>query len=446
MHPEIEILMAIAKDNGELTEEQKENILRQAESLGEDKAEVERLLATISQEISKNAMATSDCVPDSSPVTLPEQTGKERVNKCPHCGAPITDTMLACPECGYTLQRESQASIEARISIEQLRNQLLACDSGKDLSKSEIALSVEKKISLINTFTMPATKEGLMQLLEFAYSNYVSAFNRESDSDDGSLKDAWYGKTLQAYNMLSRLGAQDQEIQHYLQQYSALMEKQNRKLSKGVKETIWSGVGAVVMISLFLVVLGVDDLIDKNKQGRMDEVMDKIATCVQDHDYQGARYAANKLDAGEQRNKLIDEISAQEIVYLLSQGKIAQARSIAVSINKKRTKESMMQVIAEAEETEERNAGRVKDEIGEMRSLNAIFKEVMECIRKEDFQGARAKAGNNQDLLDEIAANEVNWYVIRRDFESAKKVAVTVHDEEKKEKLLNDIWEHEFNQ
>ena len=41
MHPDIEKLISIAKENGDLTEKQREIILRKAEKLGEDVDEVE---------------------------------------------------------------------------------------------------------------------------------------------------------------------------------------------------------------------------------------------------------------------------------------------------------------------------------------------------------------------------------------------------------------------
>lgn len=377
MHPEIEKLIAIAKDNGKLTERQKEIILRKAESLGEDKDEVEFLLETISQDVSLNSATASNNVTDFA-VALSEQTGKEKVNKCPHCGAPVTDTMLSCPECGYTLQRENLASIEARISIDKLRDQLLTCNAGikqEVLSRyMGIDLSVKKKISLINTFTMPATKEGLMQFLEFAYSNYISAPDSGLDflQNSGSLKDAWYGKTMQAYNMLSRLGSKDQEIQQYLQQYSALIKKEKKKLSKKSK-LILGYVLFCVINCAWIIPLAYFGIKGDNA------ALEQVEMCIQNHDYQGAKAAANKY-SGDNK-KLIDDISSQEVVYLLSQGETLQAKAVAASINDENKRESIMQSIAETEKMENQNTGLEKNEIienAEMQNTNAVFKEIIE--------------------------------------------------------------------
>ena len=48
MHPDIEKLLSIAKENGNLTEKQREIILRKAEKLGEDLDEVEMILESLS--------------------------------------------------------------------------------------------------------------------------------------------------------------------------------------------------------------------------------------------------------------------------------------------------------------------------------------------------------------------------------------------------------------
>lgn len=143
------------------------------------------------------------------------------------------------------------------------------------------------------------------------------------------------------------------------------------------------------------------------------------------------------------------------LIFLIGTGVIVcivftALRLFGGSINDENMRESVMQDdVAEVEQTEEQNAVPVNEEIienAEMQNTNAVFKEILKCIRIGDYQGARAKAGNNQELLDEIAAYEVDWYIIQYDFDNAREVAATIHNEKKKEELLKDIWEHEFNQ
>ena len=439
MHPEIEKLIAIAKDNGKLTEKQKEIILRKAESLGEDKDEVEFLLETISQDVSMNSATTSNNVTNHA-VALSEQTGKEKVNKCPHCGAPITDTMLACPECGFSFGKEQSTTREIRQEIAQLEKKLTSVNAKND---SDIfGESVKKQTSIINSFTLPVTKEGLLYLLDFSYTNCVGA-------DDRRIKKAWYGKAMQAYSMLYRLEKKDPDIQGQLVDYSAKLKDCKKEIKH--QQTLSSKIGKgclIYFIVSFLISLLCIPIAYFDIKGDKT-ALEQVEMCIQNHDYQGAKAAANKWSGD--KKKLIDDISSQEVVYLLSQGEILQAKVVAASINDENKRESIMQSIAATEKMENRNTYPEKNEIvedAEMQNTNAVtvFKEIMEYIRNEDFQGARAKAGNNQALLDEIAANEVNWYIIQGALGNAKKAAATVHDERKKEELLKEIWEHEFNQ
>lgn len=437
MHPEIEKLIAIAKDSGKLTEKQKEIILRKAESLGEDKDEVEFLLETISQDVSLNSATVSNNVTDYA-VALSEQTGKEKVNKCPHCGAPVTDTMLSCPECGFSFGREQSTTREIRQEIAQLEKKLTSVNAKKD---SDIfGDSVKKQTSIINSFTLPVTKEGLLYLLDFSYANCVGA-------DDRRIKKAWYGKAMQAYTMLYRLEKKDPAIQGQLVDYSSKLNdcKKEIKSQKTLSSKIGKGCLIYIIVSFLISLLSIPMMFFDIKGD--NSVLEQVEMRIQNHDYQGAKAAANKYSGN--RKKLIDDISSQEVVYLLSQGEILQAKAVAASIDDENKRESIMQSIAETEKNENRNTDPEKKEIienVEMQNTNAVFKEIMECIRIGDYQGARAKAGNNQELLDEVAAYEVNEYIIQYDFDNAREAAATIHNVKKKEELLKDIWEHEFNQ
>ena len=62
---------------------------------------------------------------------------------------------------------------------------------------------------------------------------------------------------------------------------------------------------------------------------------DQIETCLQNHDYQGAKAAANY-------QKDIDMISALEVTYLISQGEIQQAKVVAASISDPEMRESVL--------------------------------------------------------------------------------------------------------
>ena len=156
MHPDIEKLINLAKETGELTEKQREIILRKADALGEDHDEVVFVLETLKTRSNTN----------------PESSLVEKRKKCPNCGAVISETVFQCPECGYTLQKENKASEDTRKLIDGLKESLLK--AAEPLNKTEQWMNplapAQRQANVINTFTLPTTKEGLMQLLDFSYS------------------------------------------------------------------------------------------------------------------------------------------------------------------------------------------------------------------------------------------------------------------------------------
>ena len=230
MHPDIRKLINIATEGGEFSEKQKEIILRKAEKLGEDVDEVEMMLKIMNQSHPNQAKRTDD-----------------KKMRCPGCGAVISETTFACPECGYVLQQENSASIEARKTIELYERKLRDASEKAPSSFMELldTQAPEKRMAqVINSFTMPTTKEGLTQLLEFSYSNYMSSV--------GIIRKAWYGKTLQAYHMLDRIGNGEQGVQALLDNYSVLLNSEKKKIRLGRNGIILLVCGSLVLLLMAL--------------------------------------------------------------------------------------------------------------------------------------------------------------------------------------------------
>lgn len=320
MHQDIEKLINLAKEGGELTDKQKEIILRKAEKLGEDVDEIEMILETTFSSHSNV-----------------EHTQEKRT-RCPNCGAIISDTLLQCPECGYILQKENVASSEAREWIASFQKALLNATNSSSASKrntidsllqSEERAIHDRKLNVINTFTMPVTKEGLSQMLEFSYSNYISTDT--SDWMGKDIKKAWYGRYTQAYNALQRIATDDASIKSLLEQYSLRLKKEKRKISHDTKVSI----GFIIAFILMGIVVH-NGIKGERKSHEI------VIQYLQEGDYQGARNAAETY---QDRNL----VSTSEVLYLISIGDIKQAKIVASTIEDKEKRKEMQQVISEAE-------------------------------------------------------------------------------------------------
>ena len=201
MHTEIEKMLALAEENGHLTEKQREIIVRKADAMGEDMDEVIFRLEAIPSAVEF--------------VARPQESAKlGKVEKCPHCGAPVTDTMLACPECGFVFAEETGAGKKARKDIAELERKLIeaAKPTSKDEELQDPQAADRRMARVIQAFPLPVTKEGLLLFLEYAYSNY-------SGASDPLIIKVWNGKMSQAYLTLSRLGKDDPKIQQELMFY-----------------------------------------------------------------------------------------------------------------------------------------------------------------------------------------------------------------------------------
>lgn len=210
MHTDSEKLTNVAKESDYISDKQKDIIPQKAEKIEENV-----------DEIKEDNELYSD-------TPLRQQIARM---KCPNCGAVIPDTSFYCPECGYALQQESDASLDIRTNFAQLTINLME------------APSINEKLDIINGFTMPMTKEGLSQFLEYSFTNYISKGDIDINAED-ALKKAWYGKTMQAYNSLLRIGGSDPNIKALLEHYSKLIEKEKKS---DINE-FWLCVLAILMI------------------------------------------------------------------------------------------------------------------------------------------------------------------------------------------------------
>ncbi len=315
MNEKIVQMVKLAIESGTVSPKHRELILNKAKEVGEDPDLVEMYLDNELAKLSDSRTAVSH-----------ETKG---VKKCPHCGAPITDTMLSCPECGFVFQKENKASEDVRERIDKLEEALSEAAIPRQGGLLYTDEPSQRMVPIINSFTLPYTKEGLVQMLELSYSNYVSTDNTIGTDGMRPVRKAWYGKAIQALNALSRF--EDGEIQTVVSHYKSLLRSEKRKLRFDPV------LGVCIPIFIFgAVITGVG----MNKDNK---AVEKMRECIEMHDYTGARAAIHKYSGTT--DDYLDEISVQEIKYLLSNEKVQQAKIVASSIKNPETKEDMLNVI-----------------------------------------------------------------------------------------------------
>jgi hypothetical protein len=159
MNPEIEKLIDLALKDGQITEKEREIILRKAETLGLDKDEIEMILEGI--------------ISDQNKAREIGKTKQGVVKKCPHCGAPAKAFSDKCDSCGEDFRFNTLSNLTENLTSDSKSNAV--------------------KISRQN---IPINKE---ELIEFATFSFGNANNAALGLPE---RNAWYSKFKEAQNKL----------------------------------------------------------------------------------------------------------------------------------------------------------------------------------------------------------------------------------------------------
>ncbi len=325
MRKEIEKMIRFATEDGSITDKEREIIMRKAQEMGADIDEVEIMLEN---ELAKHYKIVE------APKSI-EKRPKEKIRKCPRCGAVVTDSSLSCPECGYSFSEQSAASEDAQKQIESLKEQLLQVNDRVKFAfdtnaKKEAEL---KKKTIISTFVLPKTKEGLIQFLEFSYSNYIG-----EDSSSG-LKDIWKGKFLQAYNSLKALGEKDPEINNILNVYSDEYntEKDSRLKERKIAAYPWGKIGCLSFFVIMIIAGLLQNLIDQNKD---KPILNEINELILKEDFDKALNKTIELSSDIKIESTQDRILEKQAEHLSSDN-IDKAIEVSLRIKDERKRDKL---------------------------------------------------------------------------------------------------------
>ena len=179
MHPEIENLIDMALADGEVTEKERAIILRKAESLGEDKDEVEMILDGKIALLRKEQNLTQS--------NLSSKSNKEGdLKKCPSCGAPVQSFATKCSDCGHEFRNiESSNSVKNLVlKLEEAEEKARNTKSGGGLVGGLMKMidgetDLEKRIfnaksNVISSFPIPNTKEDILEFLALSVAQVNS--------------------------------------------------------------------------------------------------------------------------------------------------------------------------------------------------------------------------------------------------------------------------------
>ncbi|PKZ96004.1 zinc ribbon domain-containing protein [Streptococcus parasanguinis] len=192
------------------------------------------------------------------------------LHKCPNCAEILNSFMPSCPSCGYELRGAKGASVvkEFAEKLEKIENtreeekrgfftEILSALDAEKLNKTD-----EGKINLIRSFSIPNTKEDILEFMILAASNIdLKLYGEENragiNSPQRSISDAWLAKFEQAYEKAKFSFSGYPDFMSIKEIYENKMirleeEKRNKKISERNALIILLAIPVVCVILLLL--------------------------------------------------------------------------------------------------------------------------------------------------------------------------------------------------
>lgn len=158
------------------------------------------------------------------------------LHKCPSCGETINAFTTECPTCGYELRGTNVASSvrELSLKLEQIgymntNTKKISLNPFKGVTKDSSNTANDQKVSLIRSFSIPNTKEDIIEFMILASSNIDMKLYGLHDqgvltADQRELSDAWLAKFEQAYQK-AKLMLKGDDFQNIQELYNQTHKK-----------------------------------------------------------------------------------------------------------------------------------------------------------------------------------------------------------------------------
>lgn len=296
--------------------------------------------AECGHELSKGARFCSYC---GTRVTEESESNSERsqvfegiVHKCPHCGETVSSFQFNCPSCGFEFRdaRTSSTVKSFASKLEAIENRRPIDSKGGKLADmlgfAKISAIDQQKITLIRSFSIPNTKEDILEFIILASSNIdVSVFNpfnrgsenRTQNKAELDIANAWIAKLDQAYEKAKLIFGKQKEFE----QIQDIYLQKKREIRKG-KAAKWKFliVFEGIMIGILLAMIIPLVLSTTSQDRKLNRTVQEIQVDISNGDYDAALLKANTLyydrsyspskadDWDKQREAIIEIIIAKK--------------------------------------------------------------------------------------------------------------------------------------
>lgn len=228
------------------------------------------------------------------------------LRKCPNCGELLKSFELNCPTCGYELRgaRVSSAvkefalkleDIESRREYEKPRRLFAAVEAKQRVSKTD-----EQKISLIKSFSVPNTKEDMLEFMILATSSMnmetYDSTNTNISKSEKEINAAWLSKVQQVYEKAKRSYSTDSTFTEIKSLYDSCNEKMKKSKKKGIiKWGLMFGWIPVFFAVIFIWIGIYSPIAEKKEVARLETIVTEIESQLESGEYKYALMNADTL-------------------------------------------------------------------------------------------------------------------------------------------------------
>ena len=229
-----------------------------------------------------------------------------KIYKCPRCGEILQAFEINCPACGHELRGTKASSaikefalkleaIESRREYEKPRGLFALIEAQQRVSKTD-----KQMISLIKSFSVPNSKEDMLEFMVLATSSMnmrtYDSSNTNISKSEKEINAAWFSKVQQVYEKAKRSYSTDSTFTEIKSLYDRCNEEIKKSKKKGIVKWILLLGWMPALFAVIFIWIGVYSPIEEKKEiARLDAIVDEIENQLEDGEYKYALMNADGL-------------------------------------------------------------------------------------------------------------------------------------------------------
>lgn len=239
--------------------------------------------------------------------SMRQQEFEGKVYKCPSCGETLKSFDVNCPSCGHELRerRVSSAIKEFTLKLEAIESKRGDEKSkGKFSSsgdKTRLSKTDEQKISLIKSFSVPNTKEDMLEFMILATSSMnmsiYDSYESAPSKGEQEMNEAWFAKVKQVYEKAKMSYSNDGVFIEIKSLYDHCNYEIEKNKKNGVKKTMIT-YGFIILITVILWGFVIILIVNKNAKeiNRLENIVEEVQVALDNKEYKHALRIADSID------------------------------------------------------------------------------------------------------------------------------------------------------